>query len=178
MLHDELVQRSRRCNKHRARTSAASSSPAGPLPGGGNRSRIASHYTCIERTDIDPKFESIRSDHTQNTPVPQTTFDLTSFTRQIASTVAANWLRIPSLWRIGLLQVRQHDFCVQAGIRKNDGLKFSGKNFFGDSRRFIDIAAANPEISVDHRRVVEHEELLACRCSVVFNYLDLLLDEL
>src|SRR5205823_1935950 len=131
-----------------------------------------------ERTDIDPKFESIRSDQTENASVAKPALYLTPFTGQITSAVAANCLRTSGLGTIRLMQVRQHDFRVQTGIGKNDGLKFSRKNLFGDSRRFIDGSAANPENAVNYRRVVQHEELLAFGSSVFLNNLDFLLDQL
>ena len=63
MLHDELIERSRGSDEHRARTSRASSRAAGPLPSGSNRSRIPGHHTGIERTNIDSEFERVCSDH-------------------------------------------------------------------------------------------------------------------
>src|SRR5437667_10695173 len=48
MLHDELIERGRRCDEDRTRASRSSSGAACPLPGGSNRSGIAGHDARIE----------------------------------------------------------------------------------------------------------------------------------
>jgi hypothetical protein len=61
---------------------------------------------------------------------------------------------------------------VQPGIGENDGLQLTGTNLFRDSCCFVDVAAANPQISIYHRRIVKHEEFLASGCSILFDDLD------
>src|SRR5437773_7911570 len=164
MLYDELVQRSRRRNEHGTRTSRTSSCAARPLPSGRNRSRITSHHARVDRTNINPEFEGVCSHNSQDATVPQTTFNLAPFSRKIPSAVAANRFRLTGLRKIRLLQVRQQNFDVQSAVGEHNRLQLAGKNLFRHSCCFIDIAAPNPEISVDHRRVVEHEKLLARGC--------------
>src|SRR5947207_9643577 len=59
-------------------------------------------------------------------------------------------------------QIGKQDFRVQPGIGEDNRLQLPGKDLFRDSCCFIDIAAPNSEVSVYHRRVVEHEKLFAC----------------
>src|SRR5208337_2254255 len=66
---------------------------------------------------------------------------------------------------------------MQSTVSKDDGLQVPGKNLFRHSRCFIDVAAANAQIPIDHWRVIEHEKLFACGRSVLFNHFDVLLDQ-
>src|SRR6266849_1981314 len=178
MLHDELIERSRRRDKDCAGTSSAPPRAACPLPRGGSRSWIAGHHARVERTNINSQFEGVCSHNSEDATVAQTTFNLAPFPRKIPSAVTANRFRLAGLRRIRLLQVRQQNFGVQSAVGEHNRLQLAGKNLFHHSCCFIDIAAPNPEISVDHWRVVEHEKLLARGCSVLFDYFDILLDEL
>src|SRR5215472_11902999 len=144
MLHDELVERSRRSNEHSARASRSSSSAPCSLPGGSNRSRIAGHHAGIEGTNIDPKFECIRGDDSQNASFAQTTFNLASFSRQIASAITADRFWLAWLRSVRLLQVGQYEFGMQSAICEHNGLQFPAKDLFCDSRRFVDVASPNP----------------------------------
>src|SRR5947208_12082703 len=66
MLHDKLIKRSRRCDEYCTRASATPPGPARPLPSGGNRSWISSHYARIQRTNIDSQFQSVCRDNSQD----------------------------------------------------------------------------------------------------------------
>src|ERR1019366_7562350 len=48
MLHDELVERRRRRNEHRAGGPAAAPRTPGALPSGSNRARVTRHHTSVE----------------------------------------------------------------------------------------------------------------------------------
>src|SRR5262249_16617341 len=65
-----------------------------------------------------------------------------------------------------------------SAICEHNRLQLSAKNLFRDPCCFIDVAAPNPKISINHRRVVENEELLARWCSVLLDNFDLFLDQL
>src|SRR5579862_3557826 len=143
MLHDELVERSRGSDEHRARTSCTSSCTAGPLPGGSNRSRIPGHHAGIEGTNVDSKFECVGGYHSQDAAVAQTAFNLAPFFRQVASAVSANRFCLAWFRRIRLLQVSEYHFRVQPGISEDDGLELPGKNFFRYPSCFVDVTAPN-----------------------------------
>jgi len=124
------------------------------------------------------KFECVCSYHSQNAAVAQTAFNLAALSRKIASAITADRLRFAGFSGICLLQISEYHFRVQPGISEDDGLQLPAKDLFRDSCGFVDIATANPEISIHHRWVVEHEEFLSRRSSVVFDDLDFLLDQL
>ena len=94
MLHDELIQRRRRRDHHRARCSAASASPPRALPCGSDRARITRHHARVQRADINPQFQRTRRDHATNSPVAQAALNLSALTRQVSPAIAANRLRL------------------------------------------------------------------------------------
>ena len=79
------------------------------------------------------------------------------------------------LRRIRLLQIGEQNLGMQSAIGKDNRLQLAGQHFFGDACRFIDIAAPNAEVSVDHRRVVENEKLLPGRRAILLDNFDFLL---
>src|SRR5438445_13056066 len=178
MLHDELIERGRRRDEDRARASRSSSGAACPLPGRSNRSGIAGHDAGIERTNVDPEFECICGYNAKNAAVAQTAFNFAPLSRQVASTVTAYGFRLARLRRVRLLQVGQYHFGVQSAVCEHNRLQLPAKDLFCDSCRFVNVAAPNPEISVHHWRVVEHEKLLASRCPVLFDNFDFFLNKL
>ena len=157
MLHDKLIERRRRCHEHRARCSVPSPRAAGPLPRGRDRSGIASHDARIERPDIDSQLECIRRHDATNAPFAQSALDFPSLARQISATVTADRFRLPDLWRIRLLQIREQQFRVQAAIGEDNRLELSREKLLGHARCFIQIAPPDSEVAIHHRRIVEDE---------------------
>ncbi len=125
MLHDELIQRSRRRNEHRARASAAPPRAPGPLPGGSNRAWITGHHASVQRSDINSQFQCVRGHHSSNSSVAQTTFDFPPFVRQISAAVAADRFWLARLRRIRLLQIGEHDFGMQSAVGEHNGLQLA-----------------------------------------------------
>jgi hypothetical protein len=82
------------------------------------------------------------------------------------------------LGRIRLLQIREQNLRVQPAVGEDDRLQLAGESFFCDSCGFVDVAASNPQISIHHRRVVEDEDLLSNRRSVLFDNFNFRLDQL
>src|SRR5258707_921959 len=100
MLHDELVERHRRCNEYRARSTATPPSTSGALPSRSNRARVACQHASIERANIDPQLEGIRGHDSAYLAFAQPTFNLAPFSWQIPTAVAANWFCLARLRRI------------------------------------------------------------------------------
>ena len=78
----------------------------------------------------------------------------------------------PGVRGIGLLQIGEQDFGVQAAIGEDDGLQLSRQEFLGHARGFVEIAAADAEIAVDHRRIVEDEKFFGGGRAIFFDRCD------
>src|SRR5260370_30284462 len=102
-------------------------------------------------------------DAAKDAPLGSAASNLPPFSRQITSTITADWFRFAGFGRIRLLQIGEYHFRMQPGVSEDDGLELPGKNLFRDSCGFVDIAAANPEISIHHLRAVRHPQLLSPR---------------
>src|ERR1019366_5784599 len=177
VLHDELVERRRGRNEHRAGCPAAPRTP-GTLPSGSNRTRITRHHTSVQRPNIDPQLQCIRGHDSADSAFAQPTFNLAPFPRQVAPAIAADRFRLARLWRIRLLQIREQDFRVQSTIGEDNRLQLACKQFFSYPCGFIDIAASNAKVAVDHRRIVENEKFFPSRRAILFDYVDLTLNQL
>ena len=158
MLNDELIEWRGGGDKHGARSAAAASGASRALPRGGDRAGVTGHHAGVERADINSKLERIGGDDAANASFAQATLDFAALTGKIAAAIAANGFSAAGRRGIGLLQIREQDFRMQAAIREDDGLQLAREKFLGDARRFGEIAAANAEVAVDHRRIVENEE--------------------
>ena len=82
----------------------------------------------------------------------------------------------PGVRGIGLLQIGEQHFGMQAAIGEDDGLQLPREEFLGDARGFGEIAAADAEVAVDHRRIVENEEFFGGGRAVFFDRCDLAFD--
>ena len=67
---------------------------------------------------------------------------------------------------------------MQPAVGKNNGLQSAREQLLGYPGGFIDIAAADAEIAVDHRRIVENEKLFRRRRPILLDHLDFAFDEL
>ena len=93
MLHDELIHRRGGCHENRAGAAAAASCAAGALPGGGDRTWVASEHHGIEGTDVNAQFECVGRNHAADAAFAQAALDLAAFPGQIAAAIAAHGLR-------------------------------------------------------------------------------------
>src|ERR1019366_763122 len=86
--------------------------------------------------------------------------------------------RLARLRRIRLLQIGEQDLRMQSAIRENNRLQLACKQFLGYPRGFIDIAAPNAEVSINHRRIIENEKFFPSRCAILLDHVDFALDQL
>src|ERR1035437_7057446 len=105
-------------------------------------------------------------------------FDIAPFPWQVTTSVAANRFGLPWFGLVPLLQIGKDHLGLQPAVGKHDGLKLARQEFVGQSGRFFDVAAADAEIAIDHRRIVKNEKLLAGWGTVFLDNFDLLLDQL
>jgi len=64
-----------------------------------------------------------------------------------------------------VFQIRDENLCAQAAGGENDRLEAAFQERSRDPPRFVDIRAADTELLVHDRRVVENEVLFAPRCA-------------
>src|SRR5215831_3384012 len=67
--------------------------------------------------------------------------------------------------RVRLLQISKKNFGVETGICENDRLQVALQKFLRDSRRFVDVTAANTQRPIDYPRIVEDKGFLGGRCA-------------
>ena len=155
----ELIERRGGGHEHSAgRPIAAARAPC-TLPRGRDRSRITGHHARVQRADINAQFQRIRGDHAAHAPFAKAAFDFAPLSRQISAAIAANRFGFSGLRREGLLQIGEQDFGVQAAIGEDDRLQLAREKFLGHARGFVQVAAANAEIFIHHRRIVKDEKL-------------------
>src|SRR5438876_5852692 len=161
MAHDELIERRRRRHQHGARTPAAAPGAAGALPGGGDRAGISSHDDGVQRSDVNAKLESAGGNHAANFSVAQAALDFAALVRQVAAAIAANCFLFSWQLRIGLLQIGEKNFRLQARIGEDDGLQIALQKFLRHTRGFIDVAAPNAQRAIYDRRVVKNKSFFS-----------------
>ena len=69
----------------------------------------------------------------------------------------------------GVLEIGDQDLGGQAVVGEDQGLQVALDELEGHAARLVDVAAADAELAVDHRRIVEDEELLAARRAVALD---------
>ena len=159
----ELIDRRARRHHHRGRPGRPASSAARALPGGGNRARVAGHDRHIERADVDAELERVGRDHAAHLPFAQALLDLAPAQRQIAAAVAADLLGHARHGLEVLFQVGGENLGGQAALCEHDYLQVASQELPRHPPRLGQIRAADAEFAIHHRRVHEHDELLAAR---------------
>ena len=178
VLHDELIQRRTRRYQQRQRKRLTPPRPAGALPGRSDRPRIACHHDRIERTDVDPQFERVRRNNAHDLAFAQLLFDFTAFSRQVAAPVASNRFRRKRAPFSGVLEVADENLGRQAAVCEDKRLLSAFEEAQRQPAGLGDVAPANPQLPVHHRRIVEREETLALGSPVRFDLRHRLLDKL
>jgi len=107
----------------------------------------------------------------------QAALDLAPLGREVAAAVTANRFRLARELRIGLLQVGEDQFGVQAGIGEDHGLQVVFQEFLGDARGLVDVAAPDAQGAIHDRRVVKDEGFLGRWRAVFGQYFQRVFDE-
>ena len=126
---DELIERRRGSDQHGAGAARAAAGAAGALPGRSDRAGIAGEHGGVERADVDAELERAGRDHTANAALAEAALDLASFTGEVAAAIAANRLRLRRRMWIGLFEISQQEFRVQAAVGENNGLQVAFQKF-------------------------------------------------
>ena len=159
VLRHKLIERSTRGHEYRRRGPIAPPRAARALPGGSDGARVGSEHGDVERADVNAELERVRRDHAQQAPLAQIALDGAPLERQVTATIPAYSLRDSGRSRKILPQVSHQDFRGQARIRKDDGLESPAHERPRDAARLVHVRAADAELRVDHRRIVEDEKL-------------------
>ena len=107
-----------------------------------------------------PEFQGAGGDHAADAAVAQAALDFAALAGKVAAAVAADGFGLAGRVRIGLLQIGEDQFGVQAGIGEDHRLQIVFQEFLGDAGGFVDVAAANAERAIHDRRIVEDESFL------------------
>ena len=139
------------------------------MPGGGNRAGVAGKNRRIEAADIHTQLQGIRRHHTQNLSLPQTPLDFAPLAGKVTSPVGANGIVLCGAACKIFLQVFGQNFRPQPRVGEDDGLQSSPQKDLRQPAGFVQVGAANSELRVDDRRIVEKEMLFARRRSVLIH---------
>ena len=165
MIDDELIERSARRHQHPDRHAAAAAGAADALPRRSDRSGITRQDRNIEASDIDPQFQRVGRNNTTDVAVSQSALDPAALVRKISAAIADDLRRFRIFGKRpffdGLLQVLDQDLRDQPAVRKDDRRNIALQKGPGDVFGFLYIRAANAELLIDDRRIVEEHVLLA-----------------
>src|SRR5712692_7383456 len=114
VANDELIERRGGSHQHGAGASTAATSAAGALPGGRDGAGIAGHDDGIEGADVDTELERACRSNSTDFSIAEAAFDVAALVRQVAAAIATNGFRFSGQLWIGLLQIGEQDFRVQA----------------------------------------------------------------
>ena len=142
------------------RSAAPPARPARLLPHRGDRAGIAGEDGRVEVTDVDAELERARGHHPQHLARAQPLLDLPPAQRQVAAAVAANDARVARPVLDSLLHGREHHLGGEAALAEDDGGDPLLEKADGEPRRLPEIRRANPQLGIDHGRVVAEKELL------------------
>ena len=133
---------------------------------------IAGHHHGIERADIDAELQRVGGDYRADLAVAELALDLAPLLRQITAAIAAHRLARQRPAIAGVLQIRHQHFRREAIVGEDQRLQVALDEFQRQAPRLVDVAAADSELPVHHRRIVEDEELLAARRAVALDQLE------
>ena len=152
----------------------AAAGPAGPLPGRGDRARVAGQHGDVERADVDAELERVGRDdaaHRRRRAAP-------SRSRAAGSAGSRPGSRgsrpsAPGSPSRRVLQVARQDLGDEPALREDDDLQaaVAGTRARRAASR-CDVRPADAELPVDDRRVHEDEELLAARRAALVDELE------
>ena len=163
VLGHELIDRRARRHHHRRGTRGPPPGAAGTLPGGGNRAGIARHDRHVERADVDAELERVGRDHAAHLSLAQPLLDLAPAQRKVAAAIAADLLGHARHRLEVLFQIRGEDLGGQPALRKHDHLQIAAQELPRHAPRLGQIRTTDAQLAVHHRRIHEHDELLAAR---------------
>ena len=108
-----------------------------------------------------PEFERVGGHHGADVAGAQAALNFAALAGQIAAAIAAHAFGGNAAVVAGVLQIGDQDFGGQAVVGEDQSLLVAVDEFERDAARLVDVAAADAELAVDHRRVVEDEVLFA-----------------
>ena len=129
---------------------------------------IAGHHDGVERADVDAQFERVGRDHGADVAVAQPAFDLRGAPAagsRRGSRESHRRRQRPRVARV--LQVGEQDLGSEPAVREDQRLLAALDELGRNAARLLEVAAADAELAVDDRRVVEDEVLLAGGRAVV-----------
>ena len=138
---------------------------------------IAHQHRRVEAADVDAELERVRRDDAQHRPLAQPPLDLAPLERQVAAAVAADHALRARLRLERLLEVGHEHLGREARGREHDRLQPLAEERQRDVARRVERRAADAELAVHDRRVVDREVALAARRAALVDERHLALGE-
>ena len=163
MPHDKLIDWRARRHHDGRRLTGPTAGTTGTLPGGGDGPRISGHHADVQGADVDAELERVGGHDAAHLTSAQTLLDLAPPQRQVATAIAANAFgHARHVFKV-FFQVGRQDLGGEPALREHDHLEVAPQELTRHTPRFRHVRAPNPQLAIDHRRIDEHEELLAPR---------------
>ena len=172
MLDHVLIEGRAGGHQHRGRGALAAARPSRALPARCDGARVAGHHHGVERADVDPQLERVRGHYRADLAVAQLALDLAALARQVAAAVAAHRLAGDGAAVAGILKIGYENLGRQPVIREYQRLQAALDELQRHPPALPDVAAADAELAVDHRRVIEDEVFFAARSAVPLHQLE------
>ena len=163
MAHQILVERVAGRDQHPQGRTLTTSGPPQPLPGGGDRARIAIQHRHVQSPDVDPEFQGGRAHHHVHTPRAQGLLRDPPLAGKIAAAVGEDPRRPAGVTVEYVLQVLGDDLHHEPGAREDDALEAQFGRGARDAGGLGAGGGADAKIGVDHRRVPQQQPALAPR---------------
>ena len=154
-----------------ADSALAASGAARALPARGDGAGVSGHHHGVQRADVDAQLQGVGRHHGAYAAVAQPPLDLAALARQVAAAISAHRFGGDAAAVAGVLEIGHQDLGSQAVVGENQGLQPPLDEFQRHAAGLRDVAAADAELAVDHRRIVENEILLAPRRAVALHQL-------
>ena len=172
--NDELVQWRARSHEDADRPGTASGA-AYLLPRGRDGSRIADQHRRVQAADVDAQLESIGADDACDIARAQARFNLASMQGKVSRAITANApVGVEPRCQV-LSQVAEHHLDLQPAAAEDDGLNAGADPWRGDASRLEHRAAADAQLAIEQRRVVEDQAALAARRAAAVDQRDVVL---
>ena len=142
---------------------------SGALPSGSDRSGIPGQHHRVERSDVNAQLQRIGRHHAERFAVAQLPLDLAALARQISPAIAANRRRRDRAPVVGFLQITNQDFHRQPVVGEYQSAQPAVEKSLCDTACLGDIAAANSQLPIDHRWIIEDEIFLPAGGAVFGN---------
>ena len=176
MTDDELVERRARRDEHADRAGPAARAPQ-LLPGRRDGPRIADQHCALQASDVDAQLQRVGAHHASDVSVAKPRLDLAPVQGQVAGAIPAHAARGVEARIEVLPQIAEHHLDRKPAATEDDRLHPRANPGRRNAPSLEHRAAADAQVAVQQRRVVEDNSPLAARGAAAIDERNVLLFE-